>query len=263
VSAAKLRAAIEPRSSARPVRIYAAGSLKAAFSEIAAELTAIGGARIHLTFGAAGLLKDRIAGGEVCDLFASANTAHPRALAHGRPVTVFARNRICAIAAARLGATADNLLQLMLHPSVRVGMSTPGADPSGDYALGVFRKADDLAPGAGALLAAKALALTGAPAGSKPKSARSVYSEIMASAAADIFLTYVTNARIVLREVAEVSIVELPAELAISAEYGLISLSERRESTQTVTYILSRQGQDVLARHGFETVAGHMKERWQ
>jgi ABC-type molybdate transport system substrate-binding protein len=255
VSAEKLRAAIEPTSSPRPVRIYAAGSLKAAFSEIAAELTATSGTRIHLTFGAAGLLRDRIAGGEVCDLFASANTAHPRALARGRAVTVFARNCVCALAAARLGATPDNLLRLMLDPSVRVGMSTPGADPSGDYALEVFRKADDLQPGAGALLAAKALALTGAPDSPKPKNGRSVYSEIMTSGAADIFLTYVTNARIVLREVAEVSVVELPVELGIRAEYGLTSLSERRESMQMATYILSRRGQDVLARHGFQTVA--------
>jgi ABC-type molybdate transport system substrate-binding protein len=47
-----------------------------------------------------------------------------------------------------------------LRSDVRVGTSTPVADPSGDYAFALFRRAEELAPGARAKLESKALQLT-------------------------------------------------------------------------------------------------------
>ena len=49
----------------------------------------------------------------------------------------------------------------MLEKNVKVGTSTPKADPSGDYAFEVFRKADAVKAGAQAELEKKALQLTG------------------------------------------------------------------------------------------------------
>ena len=49
----------------------------------------------------------------------------------------------------------------MLEKDVKVGTSTPKADPSGDYAFEVFRKADAIKAGAQAKLEKKALQLTG------------------------------------------------------------------------------------------------------
>ncbi len=46
----------------------------------------------------------------------------------------FARNRMCVAALVRLGPTANNLLDRMLSPDVRLATSTPGGDPGGDYA---------------------------------------------------------------------------------------------------------------------------------
>jgi molybdate transport system substrate-binding protein len=40
------------------------------------------------------------------------------------------------------------LLDRMLDAQLKLGASTPKADPSGDYAWQVFRKADQLKPGA-------------------------------------------------------------------------------------------------------------------
>ena len=48
----------------------------------------------------------------------------------------------------------------MLDPAVKLGTSTPKADPSGDYAFEVFAKAEKLKPGANAALEKKALQLT-------------------------------------------------------------------------------------------------------
>jgi ABC-type molybdate transport system substrate-binding protein len=235
-----------------PVRLYAAGSLKAAFGEIAAAVTGSGGPDLNLTFGAAGLLKDRIAGGEPCDVFASANMEHPRALAGSSDgVRVFARNRLCALVRADLGVTTETLLARMLDPAFKLGTSTPGADPSGDYAHELFAKAEGVRAGARTALAAKALALTGSPASPKVSSRRSVYSRIMAERAADIFLTYVTNAVATARDVPGIAVVELPDDLAVGADYGLVALSGRAEAEQIAAAILSAAGQEILARHGF------------
>ena len=74
---------------------------------------------------------------------------------------VLARNRLCVLAAPGMTLDANRLLDPLLDPAVRVGTSTPGADPSGDYTWAFFRNADKARPGAFAVLDAKALQLTG------------------------------------------------------------------------------------------------------
>ena len=72
---------------------------------------------------------------------------HPAALAKADkagPVQMFARNRLCALVKPGLPVTSDNLLERMLDPQIKLGTSTPKADPSGDYAFEVFAKADKL-----------------------------------------------------------------------------------------------------------------------
>jgi len=82
------------------IRVYAAGSLRGAMTEIAQAFTTAGGPAVMSTFGASGLLRERIEKGEGADVFASADIGHAQTLAlAGRassPV-VFARNRLCAV----------------------------------------------------------------------------------------------------------------------------------------------------------------------
>jgi ABC-type molybdate transport system substrate-binding protein len=56
-----------------------------------------------------------------------------------------------------LAVDGENLLDRLLDPKVKVGISTPKADPLGDYAIEVFRKAGLIKPGAEAALEEKAL----------------------------------------------------------------------------------------------------------
>ena len=132
---------------AETVRLHAAGSLKAALGEVSRAFEARNpGAKVEAHFAASGLLRERIEKGEPAHVFASANVAHPARLAEaGRAegkVTVFARNRLCALVREGLAVTPATLLATMLDPAVRVGTSTPKADPSGDYAFALFAKAD-------------------------------------------------------------------------------------------------------------------------
>jgi ABC-type molybdate transport system substrate-binding protein len=238
---------------AEPVKLLAAGSLKAAMTDIGKAFSASSGAAVESSFGASGLLRDRIAGGEEADVFASANLEHPRAIAEerGLEVRAFARNTLCALAQPALEVTSANLLANLIDPKVRVGTSTPKADPSGDYAWELFDKAQALEAGAAETLKAKALQLTGGPNSPKPPRERSVYGWIMEEKQADIFLTYCTNAVIAAAEVPGLQVVEVPEALAVGADYGLVVVSGRPEAKALADFILSTDGQAILNSYGF------------
>ena len=145
------------------VRLCAAGSLRAALTEIGKLFAAAAGHGVEAKFGPSGLLKDAIARGCGADLFASADMEHPRALNRSNrsgPVFRFARNSLCGLVRPGFDVDSANLVERMLDPRTKLGTSTPNSDPSGDYALAVFRKLDAVKPGA-AILEQKALKLTG------------------------------------------------------------------------------------------------------
>ena len=240
------------------VRLYAAGSLRLALTEVIAAFETAQGVKVEPTFGASGLLRERLAGGEPGDLFASADMAQPRALqtaGKAGPVVLFARNRLCALGRPNLAVTSETLLTVMLDPAVRLATSTPRADPSGDYAWEVFRRAEAVKPGSRELLDAKALKLTGNPSALQPPANRNVYAWHLAENRADLFLGYCTNTKTVEAELPGARIIELPPELAVGAEYGLTVLNTAaapRTAATLALYILSTAGQRILHKHGFD-----------
>jgi len=250
--------AVSSAVSAQEVRLFAAGSLRGVMNEIGAAYAQATGVKVAGEFGPSGLLRDRLAKGETADVFASANMEHPQALASaGRagPVSLFARNRLCALAAPNAGITTESLLDRMLDPAVKVGISTPKADPSGDYAWALFGKADALRPGARAALESKALQLTGGPNSPAPPRDRSVYGVLVAEGKADVFLTYCTNAIAAQREQPGLSVVQVPAALAVGADYGLTVLQGAApQGAGFAQFVLSAPAQAILSRHGFEAV---------
>jgi molybdate transport system substrate-binding protein len=238
-----------------PVQLYAAGSLRSALTEVATAFETATGIKVQAKFGASGTLKDQIAGGARADVFASANMEHPQSLANARksgPVVLFARNRLCALARPGVAVETATLLDRMLDPSVKLGTSTPRADPSGDYAWEVFRRADKLRPGAFATLERKSLKLVGGPDAPTAPPGRTVYGMLIADGKADIFLTYCTNAAEAKREIDGAQIVALPEELAVGADYGLTVIAQTSsDAHRFALYVLSADGQRVLSKHGF------------
>lgn len=101
-----------PAMAADPVRLYAAGSLKAALSDAAKAYETAYGMAVETEFAASGLLRERIEGGEQADVFASANLQHPRTLmaaGWGGPVALFARNQLCALTQPEVEVSAATL----------------------------------------------------------------------------------------------------------------------------------------------------------
>src|SRR5262245_45779944 len=180
------------------VQLYAAGSLRAALTDVSKAFRAVSGVAVQGKYDPSDILKDEIARGAKADVFASANMTHPQTLAEtgkSGPVVLFARNRLCALVRPGLGVTTANLLDRMLDPEIKLGTSMPKADPSGDYAFEVFGKAEGLRRGARAALQGKALQLTGGPSSVQPPAGRNAYAWHVAEGRADIFLAYCTATR--------------------------------------------------------------------
>ena len=244
-----------PATATEPVLLHAAGSLRGALTEISQAFEAATGIALQVKYGPSGLLKDEIAGGAAAHVFASANMEHPQALASVKrsgPVVLFARNKLCALVRPGLAVTSSDLFDRMLDPAIKLGISTPKADPSGDYAFEVFRKAEALKAGARAALEKKALKLTGGPSSPQPPPGRSLYGMLVADGKADIFLAYCTAARDAQKENAGQQIVALPDALTVGADYGLTVIADAPPAAyRFAMFILSVDGQRILASHGF------------
>jgi ABC-type molybdate transport system substrate-binding protein len=243
---------------AQPLRIYAAGSLTAAFTDLIRAFPAEQGSVAAPVFGPSGLLRQRIEGGEAADIFASADMAQPRKLAQerpGRPVLLFTRNRLCALAQSSLGLTSANLLDRLLDPAVRLATSTPGADPAGDYAWQVFARAEAIHPGARGILERKAMQLVGGPNTPPMVPGHGAVEGIFLADKADVMLGYCSGVETVIAQVPGLVSTPLPPELTVGPAYGMIVLTDNPLADRFTVFVMSEQGQAILAHHGFDPVA--------
>lgn len=242
-----------------PLRVYAAGSLRSVLNAAAVAFSAAGGGEVSNEFGPSGLLRERIEQGAPAEVYVSASLEHPQALvAAGRAARVepFAHNRLCALSRPGFALTTATLLDRLLDPGVRLGISTPKSDPAGDYAWQMFARAGAVHPGAQAVLEARALKLTGGPDSPQPPAGRSAYAWLLEAGRADILLSYCTNAMAAQHELPAIGIVELPPELAVGADYGLVVLAGARpQARRFADFLLGAEGRRLLTGFGFAAPA--------
>lgn len=242
------------------VTLFAAGSLRGALSEVSTAFTQKTGIAVRGEYGPSGLLREKIEQGAGVDVFASADMDHPRKIAasgKGLATVRFVGNRLCAMAKPEVGLTTANFLDKALSPSVKLGTSTPLADPSGDYTWKVFDKAEQVRPGAAAALKSKALQLVGGPASEPIPAGRSAVPYMFAAGKADMFIAYCTTGKAAAQEGVKLDVVALPPALAQSADYGLTVIGKDATAAHLALFIVSEPGQEILARWGFEAVVGH------
>ena len=234
--------------------LFAAWSLRAALNEVSAAFTQASGISVHAEYGPSGALRQRIEDGRAVGVFASADMGHPRqlvaaGLADG--VVQFTSNQLCVIGRSELNLSSENLLDLALDPAIKLGTSTPLADPSGDYAWKMFDLAEALRPGAAARLKAKALQLVGGPKTEPIPPGLSAVPYMIATGKADLFIAYRTTATQASKQ-GGITIVDLPATLAVRADYGLVVLKDAApEAARFALFILSEPGQAILAKWAF------------
>ncbi|RCJ40117.1 molybdenum ABC transporter substrate-binding protein [Nostoc minutum NIES-26] len=243
------------------ISLYGAGSLNDSLTEVANSFTQEYKIPVTTRFGPSGLTRELIEQelsqtGKSADVFASADINNPLALFEqglSKPVETFVNNRLVAVARSDLSLTSNNLLSKLLNPQIRLGTSTPLADPLGDYTQEVFRKADQINPGSFQQLNQKALRLPGG-ANSPPVPAGRVNLVYFLedTQQVDIYLSYYTIALSALKQSSNLQVVELSENLAVKADYGLTALKDSSlEGTKLAEYILSPIGQKILTTYGF------------
>jgi molybdenum ABC transporter molybdate-binding protein len=257
VAAGTLTGASAANTSEAPLEVFAAGSLTGAMTAIIKLYQRKTGVQVQAEFGPAGLLRERIEGGAHPDIFASANMAHPQALADKGLATipmVMARNRICAKALPSFGLTTANLFERMLDPkTVGIGTSTPKADPGGDYAWMVFARAGQARPGAGKILEAKARQLVGGKNNPPVPAGQDAMTYFFAQHQIDISLGYCSSRNTTPDP--NFTTVELPPELAVNADYGLSVLGHREAALRFALFVMSPEAQNLIGLYGFTPVA--------
>jgi len=237
------------------LKVVGAGSLKAAFSDLLRHFPAGPDSVAAPEFGASGLMREKIEAGLDADLFASADMGHARRLAVGhpdRPVILFTRNRLCAVARTDVGLTPANMLDRLLDPAVRISTSTPVADPGGDYAWAVFARAEAIHAGARAALENKAQTLLKVP---SPVPGKGRLEGLFISDLANVALVYCSGAPAVAGAVPGLSVVPLPPELTVVPAYGMVPLNNKPVTLRFAAFVMSEGGQAILRAHGFDPVA--------
>jgi ABC-type molybdate transport system substrate-binding protein len=249
-----------------PLRVFAAGSTRGVIAAIAEDYTEATGQKFELTFGPAGLLLNRIRKEGGADVYVSANMDHPQRLfregAGTRPV-IFARNRLCVTGRAELGLTQANLLDKLLDPSIKIGTSTPGADPGGDYAWQFFDRAEAVRHGAREALIKNARQLVGGPASPKLPAGETAVHYYFSRHEADVFIGYCSSHTPIGSKTEQpsdvpVARVEVPQPLAMPIDYGLTIIpvtsgdASRREAAYRFgLYLMSPAAQRRLPEYGF------------
>lgn len=200
-----------------PLRILTAGSLAGAIGEIAAAFSQKTGIATALRPGPAGLLAREIFAGDAASVYISASLDGPRALHEAGLFTapqVFAQNRMVLVLRPGLEGAAEDPLDWLAQPGLRIGMSTPGADPSGDYAAAFLHALASARPELHRALAPRVSSLFG---GSLPDPARRGHSpavEGLRAGLADLLIVYATTARRMIRDVPGARVLPLPENLS-------------------------------------------------
>ena len=237
--------------------VYGAGSLREAIGQIATEFGQAYGIGVQTQFGPSGRMWERIEKGERVDLFTSADVGHARKLVEeGRAsvMAVFARNSLCLLSPAKFGATTETMLDKLLAPGVRIGVSPPKIDPLGDYTVRLFGLMDGLRPGSAAASQARAVVLDAPPSATPPKSGDTDADAIL-DGRVDASIVYCSGRDRYARLLPGATLVQFPPNLQVGPEYGLAILRDAQPAASLLALaILSPEGQRIMAQRGFRPV---------
>lgn len=239
------------------VVLYGAGSLRGVLTEITQDFSKKSGVAVRTAFGPSGLMREKIEKGDKVDILASADMASPLKLQQqGRAngVVMFTRNRLCAFATTEAKLTTANFADRLLDPEVKLGTSTPKADPGGDYTWAMFQLIDKQKPGAFATLDAKAQKIVGGSTSPNPTDADPVVDGFK-SGRINVMMGYCSGAEQRKAATPNLDVVVVPDAYETGPEYGLaLTRTDNAGAVALMLAILSPEGQATFKKFGFTPV---------
>ncbi|MGH8128065.1 MAG: substrate-binding domain-containing protein [Gammaproteobacteria bacterium] len=246
------------------LHVYTSGSFAGPLHEIASRYTLETGQAVDIVTGPAGLLRQRIEKGADADVYISANLANPQRMARkhlGSPAVIIARNTLCVTARSQLHLTAGNLVDTLLKPSVKIGTSTPGSDPSGGYAWAWFARLDATHPGAGKLLRDKAQKLVGGAVEPKIPGHANAVTYFLQQGRVDAFIGYCSSHRPDASPPPGLVKIAIPATQSVPVNYAMTVLQHPGKPAHEIdayrfaNFLMTPDSQGRLRRYGFIPVA--------
>jgi molybdate transport system substrate-binding protein len=236
------------------ITVFTAGSLKGAFTDIAAAYEAQHpSTTVVLNIDGTQALRTQVEQGARGDVFASANTKHMNALMEGgfmdnATVTQFVENRVTVTLPASNPGTIDDLLDLAT-PGKKVLIGTPDV-PIGGYTRQVLdRMAADPAYGQDYADAVMANVI------SEETNVNNIIAKLLIGEA-DAGFTYTSDA-ITPAYADQLTTITIPDEYNVIAHYPIGVLRESAEpdtAEDFIAFVRSDEGGDILRRYGFEPV---------
>ena len=154
----------------------------------------------------------------------------------------------------KFDATTDTLIDKLLAPGIRIGVSPPKVDPLGDYTVKLFELMDRVRPGSAATMQARAVVLDTPPGAPPPRTGDTDTTAIL-DGRVDASIVYCSGRDRYSRLLPDATLVQLPADLRVGPEYGLAVLRDAQPAAALLALtILSPEGQTILAKWGFRPV---------
>lgn len=235
----------------RTLTVFAAASLKDAFTEISRNFEAAHpGVTVTLNFAGSQTLRTQLEEGASADVFASANhtemdNAVKAGLVQDGAAQDFLTNKLLVILPANNPAGLASL-QDLARSGVKVVLAADTV-PAGKYARQVLDKMSQ-DPAFGSDFGTKVLANVV----SNENDVKQVVAKVQLGEA-DAGIVYVSDAV----AAPELMTIEIPAELNVTAQYPIAALTQAPQpelAAEFIAYVLSSQGQDVLAKWGFSPI---------
>ena len=239
-----------PQPNVVTLTVFAAASLKDAFSEIGKNFEAANpGVKVAFNFAGSQQLAQQLKQGAPADVFASANSTQLNAVVTaGRIVSdtahTFARNRLVTIVPAHNPAKLQTLRDLA-KPGLKLVLAAKPV-PVGQYSLDFLGKAS-AQPEFGATYSQSVLANVV----SYEDNVKAVLTKV-ALGEADAGIVYSTDVTLDLKD--KVTQIVIPDALNTLAAYPIAAIQDSPQAElaqQFVNYVLSAEGQKILIRNGF------------
>lgn len=230
--------------------VFAAASLTDPFRDLAAQFEADNpGIEMVFNFAGSQQLAQQLAQGAAVDLFASANEPQMRAVIDaGRVISgsqrIFAGNKLVVITPADNPAGLAGL-QDLAQPGIKLVLAARNV-PAGDYSLAFLQKASESSQFAASYERAVLANVV-----SYEENVKAVLSKVLLGEA-DAGIVYLSD---ISADVADQVVrIPIPDELNTLARYPIAPASDASNpalAQQFLEFVLSPDGQAVLARHGF------------
>ncbi|EDU9816853.1 substrate-binding domain-containing protein, partial [Salmonella enterica] len=153
-------------------------------------------------------------------------------------------NRLCLSVRAQAMREGEDWLSLLTRRDLRIGTSTAGCDPSGDYTQQLFSRMGK----EGEAVRKRAVALVGGRQTLPLPAGRLAAEWLINHDYTDIFIGYASYAPW-LRQVNSLRVVDIPEPYNPVAEYGFACLSEQGKTL--ADFLLSARARLILMQHGF------------